>query len=428
MEPQVGMVLDIDCAPIASGRAGSGKRAGANTPAFQWAAVFMCILFGVIAPGDHFMSGPAERVPLFVESNIFRGIVRRLCAAIDIDKGVDVPAFQKAVGCDVVMGGIKADILWEKPVSITPEIINGIKEVPAVMPPCAGEVHQQWEFNLELCIPGTEHIKGMPEIPAFISAVQPPSRIRVGIVAPTAVAERAGVRAGSRVPPIRGGMGRDGCAIAGYSKVFGVNQPRLYGREDSKEEKEFLEGSLRVITGGRAIHNPFYNICSGEGIIIVLYKLAVGSDNLVRLFGVPASRKEAGTGIDIPGSQPETVHEIVVRAKGRQLVGGSTAGQNCKGDRRGKGFPDPYSEAGFRGSPVKEQDKKDKGTEDLGLVLCGTPGSGIKAGDEICNGIKVKAQELAAFLFIGFEAVLWVAGKAFAISPDKGSILVVALP
>ena len=95
MEPQVGMVLDIDCAPIASRRAGSDKRAGANTPAFQWAAVFMGILYGVIAPGDHLMSGPAERVPLSVESNIIRGIIRRLCAAIDIDKGIDIPAFQE---------------------------------------------------------------------------------------------------------------------------------------------------------------------------------------------------------------------------------------------------------------------------------------------------------------------------------------------
>ncbi len=76
MEPQVGMVLDIDCAPIAPRGAGSGKRAGADTPAFQWAAVFMCILYGVIAPGDHFMPGSAKGVPLFVESNVIRGIIR----------------------------------------------------------------------------------------------------------------------------------------------------------------------------------------------------------------------------------------------------------------------------------------------------------------------------------------------------------------
>lgn len=195
MEPQVGMVFDIDCAPIVSRGAGSSKRAGADTSAFQWATVFMGILYGVIAPGDHLMSGPAERVPLSVESNVIRGIIRRLCAAIDIDKGIDVPAFQETVGRDVVMGGIKADIPWEEPVSVTPETIDGIEEVLAVMPPCASEVHQQWELDPGLCIPGTEHIKGMPEIPAAIVAVPSPSRVRVGIMAPTAIAERAGAQA-----------------------------------------------------------------------------------------------------------------------------------------------------------------------------------------------------------------------------------------
>ena len=80
----------------------------------------MCILYGVIAPGDHFMPGPAKGVPLFVESNVIRGIIRRLCAAIDIDKCIDVPAFQETVSCDVVMGGIKTDIPWEKPVVLRP--------------------------------------------------------------------------------------------------------------------------------------------------------------------------------------------------------------------------------------------------------------------------------------------------------------------
>ena len=230
------------------------------------------------------------------------------------------------------------------------------------------------------------------------------------------------------MPPIGRGMGRDGGAIAGDSEVPGINQPKLHGRKDSKEEKELLEGSFRIIAGRRAVHDPVYNICCGEGSIIVLYKFTVGSDNLVRLFGVPAGRKEAGAGINIPGGQPETVHEIVVGSKGRQLVGGSTADQDCKGDGFGKGFPDPDSEAGSCRSAVKKQDKKDEGTKDLGLVFCRTPGSGIKAGDEICNGIKVKAQEFPALLFIGFETVLWVAGKAFAVSPDNGSILVVALP
>ncbi len=156
------------------------------------------------------------------------------------------------------------------------------------------------------------------------------------------------------MPPIGGGMGRDGGAIAGDSEAPGVNQPKLHGRKDGKEEEELLEGSFRIIAGRRAVHDPFYDICCGEGSIIVLYKLAVGPDDLVRLLGVPTGRKEAGAGIDIPGGQPETVHEIVVGSKGRQLVGGSTADQDCKGDGFGKGFPNPDSEAGPCGSAVKE--------------------------------------------------------------------------
>ena len=249
MEPQVGMVLDIDCAPIASRGAGVSKRAGGNAPAFQWAAVFMCILYGIIAPGDHRMSGPAERVPQSVENDVIRSAIRRLGAAIDIDEGVDAPAIQEAVGGQVVMGGIKTDIPWGKPISVTAKTINGIKEVLAVMPPCAGEVHQERELDLKLCVPGTEHIKCMSEIPALVVAVPAPARVRVGIVAPTAIAESAGGWAGGKVPPIRGCMGGDCSAIAGDSEAFGVDQSKLHGGEQCKEEEELLEGSFRIVTG-----------------------------------------------------------------------------------------------------------------------------------------------------------------------------------
>lgn len=57
------MVLDIDCVSIACGEAGISKREGADTSAYEGTTVFMCILYGVIAPGDHLMAGPAERTP-----------------------------------------------------------------------------------------------------------------------------------------------------------------------------------------------------------------------------------------------------------------------------------------------------------------------------------------------------------------------------
>lgn len=95
-------------------------------------------------------------------------------------------------------------------------------------------------------------------------------------------------------------------------------------------------------------------------------------------------------------------------AKRRQLVRGSTASQDSKGYGSGKGLRHPCSEAGPCGSAVAEQDKKDEGTQDLSLVLCGTPCSRIKARDEIRDGIKVKAQEFPALFFIGLESVLGV--------------------
>lgn len=126
------------------------------------------------------------------------------------------------------------------------------------------------------------------------------------------------------MPPIGGGMGRDCGSIAGDSEVPGIDQPKLHGRKDGKEEKELLEGSFRVITGRRAVHDPVYDICCKEGTII-LYKLAIIPDDFVRLLGIPAVRKEAGAGINIPGGQPETIHEIVVGSKGRQMVRGSNS-------------------------------------------------------------------------------------------------------
>lgn len=86
---------------------------------------------------------PGREDAQLVESDVIRSAAGRHCAAIDIDKCVDIPACQETVGRQVVMGEIKTDVPWEKPVSVTAEIINRIKEVLAVMPPRAGKVHQE---------------------------------------------------------------------------------------------------------------------------------------------------------------------------------------------------------------------------------------------------------------------------------------------
>ena len=46
------------------------------------------------------------------------------------------------------MGRIKTDVLREEPIGITAKIIDGIKGIFAVMPPCTSKIHQEREFAL----------------------------------------------------------------------------------------------------------------------------------------------------------------------------------------------------------------------------------------------------------------------------------------
>ena len=112
MEAQVCMVFYVDGAPIRAGGTFRFMRAGTDTAASERAAVFVCIFYGIIAPWAHFMPGRAYGMAGFIESNVIRGIFRRLCASVDIDEGIDIPVFQQLIGGDVVMCGVKADIFW----------------------------------------------------------------------------------------------------------------------------------------------------------------------------------------------------------------------------------------------------------------------------------------------------------------------------
>ena len=74
MEPQVGIVLDIDSAAIASRGAGISKRAGGNASASEGTTVFVRILYGVVAPWAHFVPGRTEGLPFFIKSDVCGGI------------------------------------------------------------------------------------------------------------------------------------------------------------------------------------------------------------------------------------------------------------------------------------------------------------------------------------------------------------------
>lgn len=62
----------------------------------------------------------------------------------------------------------------------------------------------------------------------------------------------------------------------------------------------------------------------------------------------------------IPGVQPEAVHKIIIRAKGREILKRGKATSAGKGNGFGKDIPYPCSQTEFCISAVEKQDKDDK--------------------------------------------------------------------
>ena len=60
MEAEVAVILYVDGASIFSGGTFSGMGAEIYAAAFQRAAVFVCIFYGIITPWTHFMPASAE--------------------------------------------------------------------------------------------------------------------------------------------------------------------------------------------------------------------------------------------------------------------------------------------------------------------------------------------------------------------------------
>ncbi len=91
-------------------------------PHLRGAAEFVRILYGIISPWAHFMPGRAYGVAGFIEGDAGRGIFRRFCPSVDINEGIDIPVFQQFIGREVVMCGVKADILrGEMPKALRPK-------------------------------------------------------------------------------------------------------------------------------------------------------------------------------------------------------------------------------------------------------------------------------------------------------------------
>ncbi len=158
------------------------------------------------------------------------------------------------------MGRIEADIFWRKSEGIPSEIVNCVEEIFAVMAYGIRKLHEQWQIDLQGIISGIEHVQSMSEIPCFFVAVPSPAGIRVGIMPPTAASIRAGMSAGWKMSPVRGGMRNHGSAIAGDGAVLGIDQPKAQGREHGKDGKDLLECGFRIIGGRFSVHDTVGDI------------------------------------------------------------------------------------------------------------------------------------------------------------------------
>lgn len=76
METEVAVILYVDGTPIVSRGTCFCMGTGIYAAAFERAAVFVSILYGIVAPWAHFMPGRTERMPGFVESDVCRGVFR----------------------------------------------------------------------------------------------------------------------------------------------------------------------------------------------------------------------------------------------------------------------------------------------------------------------------------------------------------------
>ncbi len=64
---------------------------------------------------------PAERMAFLVESDVIGGVFRRFCPAVDVNQCVHVTMFQQFISGDVVVCGIEADVLGERPKALRPK-------------------------------------------------------------------------------------------------------------------------------------------------------------------------------------------------------------------------------------------------------------------------------------------------------------------
>lgn len=130
-------------------------------------------------------------------------------------------------------------------------------------------------------------------------------------------------------------------------------------------------------------------------------------------------------GVALPRSQPEAVHEVVIRSERQKPIGGVEATKDSQRNVIRENLSHLRNEDGF----VKKQDEEDERAENLCLVYVRPSFGGIIPGDVVPDGVEVEAQWFLSFLIVNVKVVTGVVtGELVPVSFNNGSIFVVALP
>lgn len=160
-------------------------------------------------------------------------------------------------------------------------------------------------------------------------------------MASAAIPERAVPAAGVKMPAVRGGMGNHSGAVTGEGKVCASISPRRTDGSTARMEKIFWSAACGLSAAG------FPSRISFAISLQVTVQGSCGSSSFPSapisfLFcSVSACRKKRRAGIQVPRAHPEAVHEIIIRAEGRQFIQRGAANKNSQGNGVGKDFTYP---------------------------------------------------------------------------------------
>lgn len=85
-------------------------------------------------------------------------------------------------------------------------------------------------------------------------------------------------------------------------------------------KKRFSEVRLRDCQNRKTIYDIIHNIFCRNKFETVFRKLAIRANQFIRFCVVFTGRKKHGAGIGTAGSQPEAIHEVIIRTKRWKLV------------------------------------------------------------------------------------------------------------